>query len=257
MNDRSWKEANEDAPQLKYVDVETFIQFAEYCYTKNYRAIVEVVSEGERSIKGDDDNSDDDNDEDENPSEEGIKACFAHCRCYRQNRIETDTYWTLGKHICYSCDLPKPELWREFMNRKFGSFYLTHDDLRTHLDNMRPQDKVAIKVIQHAKLCVFADQYLLQPLIDLCLHKLHRDLLEYDIEENGVQEIVDLLNYVYENTSSSEVAAGARWDLRDLVMTFAVCKAEMLVEDPAFGVLMESGTEVASDFARYIVKRLV
>ena len=96
----------------------------------------------------------------------------------------------------------------------------------------------------------------MQPLKDLCLHKLHQDLLHYDIKEHGVEEIRDLLVYVYDNTSSANLGAGAGWDLRDLVMIFAACKAEMLVEDVAFRLVLENGTEVASAFATYMVKRL-
>jgi hypothetical protein len=164
---------------------------------------------------------------------------------------------------CESCDLQKKskdgttsKLWNEFKDKKFGSIDLSHDDLRKHLDNMRPRDEIAADIIQHAKLFVFADQYLVQPLKDLCIHKLHRDLLEYDIEVNGVAEIADLLAYTYNNTPPELDGKGSGFELRDLVMTFAACKAEVLVDDAAFITMMEDGTEVSSAFARYLVKRL-
>ena len=138
MNDHSWKEANEEAPQLKYVDVETFIQFAEYCYTKNYRAIVEEVEEYESSV-GSAEKCE------EGPSEKTARVQVAQTTC--------DSW---GGHSLFFKsqppqileNQPRSKLWDEFMNRKFGSSY----DLRTQLDDMGPRDEVGINIIQHAKL---------------------------------------------------------------------------------------------------------
>jgi len=120
---------------------------------------------------------------------------------------------------------------------------------------MRPKDEITSKVTEHAKLLVFADKFLLQPLKDLCTHKLHRDLIEYDVKVSGVAEIADLFRYVYDNTYNElEITDGS--ELRKLVMVFAVCKAKMLVEDCDFADLIQSGGEVARDFTRTLVKRL-
>jgi hypothetical protein len=81
-------------------------------------------------------------------------------------------------------------------------------------------------------------------------------LLEYDIENSGVAEITDLLAYVYNNGPPELDGRGSGFDLRDLVMTFAACKAEKLVDGATFIAMMEDGTEVSSAFARYVVKRL-
>jgi hypothetical protein len=253
INNGAMKESNEKVAMLQYVSVETFSYFAEYCYTKNYRASPQNSAEGDVL-----------DEDDINFVKAMRKKNFvkSYCRCHNRGYY-TGSYISGGQLYCESCDLQKKskdgttsKLWNEFKDKKFGSIDLSHDDLRKHLDNMRPRDEIAADIIQHAKLFVFADQYLVQPLKDLCIHKLHRDLLEYDIEVNGVAEIADLLAYTYNNTPPELDGKGSGFELRDLVMTFAACKAEVLVDDAAFITMMEDGTEVSSAFARYLVKRL-
>jgi hypothetical protein len=47
INNGAMKESNEKVAMLQYVSVETFSYFAEYCYTKNYRASPQNSAEGD------------------------------------------------------------------------------------------------------------------------------------------------------------------------------------------------------------------
>lgn len=237
------KESNEKFAELADVDAHTFNRFVEYCYTKNYHATrtnAEDISDFEVEV---DDSS--------------IWCC---CRKGHEPERSKGVWYCSRCHKRWST-VRNPgtivavgaNLWNQFESEKFGSLDITHDDLRKQIGNMRPKDSVTAKVAEHARLFVFSDKYLVRSLKDLCIHKLHRDLVEYDVKTSGVAEIVDLLRYVYENTFDGGDGSG----LRTLVITFAVCKAEELVDDDGFAGLMEGGGDVAVAFARTLVKRLV
>ena len=98
---------------------------------------------------------------------------------------------------------------------------------------------------------------MIQSLRDLCLHKLSRDLEAFDFSDDSAGEFAELFRYVYANTSGNDdETIGTGGELRDLVTTYAACKAEFLVENKAFLEALEEGGEGVSAFAVFIVKRI-
>ncbi|OOF96324.1 hypothetical protein ASPCADRAFT_144635 [Aspergillus carbonarius ITEM 5010] len=104
-------------------------------------------------------------------------------------------------------------------------------------------------LVFHAKLYVFATRYLIPALAQLCLRKLHRDLLYLGFAESGLEgedeeqyalnrtksrKVLDLLHYTYTKTTRLEPITPTSAtqlrdnDLRKLVVHFAACKVRDL-----------------------------
>ncbi|KMU90198.1 hypothetical protein CIHG_08008 [Coccidioides immitis H538.4] len=98
-------------------------------------------------------------------------------------------------------------------------------------------------VLFHAKLYVFASRYLIPTLAQLCLTKLHRDLICYPLTTSSadnagptnVPKILELLHFAYTSTKREDPAFApanappARDNqLRNLVTHFAACKVREL-----------------------------
>ncbi|PWY89338.1 hypothetical protein BO70DRAFT_166034 [Aspergillus heteromorphus CBS 117.55] len=104
-------------------------------------------------------------------------------------------------------------------------------------------------LVFHAKIYVFATRYLIPALAQLCLRKLHRDLLYLGFAESSPEEededqhilnstkarkVLDLLHYTYNKTTRLEpITPTSATQLRDnelrkLVVHFAACKVRDL-----------------------------
>ncbi|PYH94807.1 hypothetical protein BO71DRAFT_409077 [Aspergillus ellipticus CBS 707.79] len=140
-------------------------------------------------------------------------------------------------------------------------------------------------LVFHAKIYVFATRYLIPALAQLCLRKLHRDLLylgfaeptleeededQHSLNSTKARKVLDLLHYTYTKTTRLEpITPTSATQLRDnelrkLVVHFAACKVRDLaaycppVESDlgskprklsvqGFRALLDTTTELASD----------
>ncbi|ETN44600.1 uncharacterized protein HMPREF1541_10270 [Cyphellophora europaea CBS 101466] len=117
----------------------------------------------------------------------------------------------------------------------------SHAEARTYLENLDPPVRPTNAIRCHAKLYVFAQQWMIEPLKKLCLHKLHRDLQSLAPADNFI-EIIRLLSYTYENTSTV-----IDKELRELVSAYAMWKAKVLVKLDDFKAFLRTGGEVVED----------
>jgi hypothetical protein len=291
MNNGSMRESTERVAVLEEVDVETFAQFAEFCYTGNYRAppkakLVEAV---------DGPNGMDAQMEEQNSPEMSLptRYCFKcgagwastipqgpmHCSncsystpsiycvlcrsCHSVARSQRERHQPVCPRCCEKAEVKRINMWKDntvILNRlkakKYGAMGMNHDELRAHIKNLKLEDELSEKLVCHAKLYVFATIYMVQPLKELCLHKLSRDLEAFDFGNDFAGEFTELFRYVYVNTSGNDDATiGTGSELRDLVVTYAVCKAEFLVENKAFLEALEEGGEGVLAFAVLLIKR--
>lgn len=161
---------------------------------------------------------------------------------------------------------------------EFASLEYTHQLPTTRDPTIKrpaPDPRVPY-LLFHAKVYVFAVRYLIPGLAQLCLKKLHRELLdltltpvsrEEDEEEASKFEarakmIIDLLHYTYGRTArlepvcQTEATMLRESELRKLVTQYAACKMKELaayspaaVGAPVFGLreLLDTTTELASD----------
>lgn len=108
-------------------------------------------------------------------------------------------------------------------------------------------------LIFHAKLYVFATQYLIEPLREQCLHALHRCLVRCDTLGVTVSDVLDLLEYTYQE-SGREEPAGKPCSLRELVILFAACESSSLNRDPRFRELLDQYAQMGSDLVMTLLK---
>ena len=92
--------------------------------------------------------------------------------------------------------------------------------------------------LSHARLYVFAEEYDIQALKSLALDELYVTLANYTLYADRIADIVELLHYVYHNTS--EKSEGME-DLRTLMMQYVRREYDTLKHDKDFGDLMMGG----------------
>lgn len=255
MIDNGMKESVDKIAMLESVDPETFELFLEFAYTGSYRAA-----------------SDDENEPLPLPERRHCTPCgevltrddVCPLGCMEHNPRKQPDYCahcgeggTDGDEYCDECFEKQVQNFcpLSFFNREYPLSKMSHDKARAYLPRLEPEDGPTSKLVSHAKLFVFANTYLIDDLQKLCLHKLHRDLLVYDLEVNGVDEIIVLLEYSYCNTEmADEGFPGVGVDLRNLAMAYAGGMATKLLKFPAFRTMIAKGGNLAVEFACLLVK---
>jgi hypothetical protein len=289
MNNGKLKESMERVAVLEDVEVDIFALFAEFCYTRNYRAPPKAKAAKAEDVP----NATNAQMPNQRPSQISLPTsyCFK-CHTVWTSRIPggqlncSNCAYGLFNLYCVLCGTPflishfgrsawpvcstcsnKVEvkrinpLWNGttlqqiLKEKKYGAMGMSHDELRAHLESVKPEDELSTKLVYHAKLYVFATMYMIQPLKDLCLHKLSRDLEAFDFEDDPTGEFAELFRYVYVNTSGNDDdTIGTGSELRDLVITCAASQARFLVENKVFLEVLEEGGEGASAFAVSVAK---
>ena len=80
--------------------------------------------------------------------------------------------------------------------------------------------------LSHARLHMLAGYYGIEKLEQLTLHKLHRTLCSFELHNERVSDVVDLLRFCFEEDE--------RQRLRKLVAMYTVCHFEKLWENVEF-----------------------
>lgn len=96
----------------------------------------------------------------------------------------------------------------------------------------------------HVKLYVFAEMYQVKQLSVLCLEKLWSILHSKKHRDLNISELVEFIDYVYNNTSDRP---GQAERMRKLVSTFAACLISMLGKMPPFQALLGRQPDLGKD----------
>lgn len=88
----------------------------------------------------------------------------------------------------------------------------------------------------HAKMYVFADYHGIDPLKDLSFQYLHHLLESFVLNRETRGDFVKLVEYTMDNTVDLDDSQDR---LRDLVITYAACHFEILIENKDFQSLMD------------------
>lgn len=91
-----------------------------------------------------------------------------------------------------------------------------------------PDDDCTEVFLSHARVYVFADYYGISTLQYVSLRKLREALIRYTLYEEGVSDLVQLLEYSFGNTADN---ADQQDPLRDLVCIYIACNMEFCVAD--------------------------
>lgn len=143
----------------------------------------------------------------------------------------------------------KSELWTAFRNKTYPNFVST---FRPRKNRESCEDYTEV-FLCHARLYVFAEKYDIEPLRNLCLHKLQDTLVKFTLYEERVGDIVELMRYAYSNTADR---SGSMDGLRSLLAHYAACVIEDLAQSDKFELLFEEFGSLARDLVHYLLKRL-
>lgn len=108
-------------------------------------------------------------------------------------------------------------------------------------------------LVQHARLYVFADKRCIKDLECMALYKLHRDLCAFSLSADNVSKVVELIEYVYDNTPSPDngTIPPAHKSLRGLMLAYVEELAHELIEYQEFkSMLMDIPELAVYGFAR-------
>lgn len=289
MNNGLMKESLERTAVLNDVEPETFIHFAEFCYKGNYWCTLRPVkfhfgSKSDAKLAelllstrlshyfcyycG------------EGPFEILERTRFPSCSssCYSDKGrcvicCSLNSVRTGDPRICRGCannyglNLPMQttvsnDHWQVFKNKKLDCMGMNYHELKEYLDGCSPKDEPTDALVSHARLFVFADRYDIRPLEDLSLYKLHRDLVSFKLLPDNISELVALLEFIYKNTMELD-DDHENWQftttecpLKDLVIQYLVCNAELLQHRWEFRNFLCHGGKIVDDYTCGLMKRL-
>ncbi|KAK6829244.1 hypothetical protein RU639_003487 [Aspergillus parasiticus] len=107
-------------------------------------------------------------------------------------------------------------------------------------------------LVFHVKVYIFATRFLIEPLRQQCLKSIHRDLCNFAVNRNNVSRILDLLEFTYAHTRRYELSQ--RSPIRELIIHYAACEARALAENQKLTDILDSDSEMGSDFVMKLVQ---
>ena len=90
--------------------------------------------------------------------------------------------------------------------------------------------------LSHARLYVFANEYLIYDLRTLALENLHETLKNFQLYPQRTSDIISLIHYVYENTKIPD--EGETEPVRAMLVEYVSFEMDILMKDLAFRDLM-------------------
>ncbi|KAF5138785.1 hypothetical protein E5D57_002571 [Metarhizium anisopliae] len=210
----------EDVFAWQHIERATFGRFAEFLYSGDYKAPGATLDLNKKPTKG--------------PQRYRNWFSMAAYSRFCHDRVETgvasldrDALWTLFKGLNYtlSDDADKESIPVE--------------------PNTVPQQSYVDVFLCHAKLFALAQEHSLRPLMRLTHDKLHRTLINFKLFEERMGDVVQLLRMCYENEHASGI--------RDVVVHYAACHAELLWGNREFVDLVGSNCELSQNFITAII----
>ena len=108
--------------------------------------------------------------------------------------------------------------------------------------------------LAHASLYVLGDFWLSDSLKALALHKLHKTLCIFQLDDENIKDIIDLARYAYkEEGKGFEKGIGG---LRSMVCQYMVLNAAVLSPYTEFTELLAEGGQFVTDFFKFVIPRM-
>lgn len=104
--------------------------------------------------------------------------------------------------------------------------------------------------LAHAKVYVMADCWGVEALAELSKNKIHQILIVFNLTEDTIDMIINLVNYVCENTTDE----GGRDILRDVLYRYCTIHIELLSRSEQFQELLRERGDLANAIIQYLVK---
>jgi hypothetical protein len=261
MNNERYKEAREGTANLESVEVSVFVSFCEFAYAGNYRehikrynpdseAYVKAIAEKGKPLKeiklG----------EEAEPGE--AEVGFEGIAPQNDDLFYAEDVWseteptrkrTMKEEFAamyqrqHTTITKAEQLWKDF---KALSFEQKRSINKQSANTIGGDGSIAptMLLLQHAKIYVFAQEYLIYKLCALSLSRLHGHLKVHELTELTIGDIVEVLEFAYTHTAKRE---SSETDLRKLIVHFVACNADIFKRDPNFRSLLEENGEMACD----------
>ncbi|KAI5868183.1 hypothetical protein GGS23DRAFT_591975 [Durotheca rogersii] len=227
------KEARESVAEWPEVDEGTFVRFCEFAYTGSYKPAAPIRRPLPKSQ--------------ESPtSQPGQKGPFG---IYDDLGIAIE-----DGYVYEGCSMRGSYNWQRETKNKWKLFQAAEVGAGAEAANTEAEDDYGETLLSHARLYVLADMYAVEPLMALCVRRLHRTLKVFRLH-GGVRtaDLAQLFEYAYHNTRPDTPGPPARVDrLRELLAAYAACRIYELWDNPQLRAALEIG-----DLSKNILAQLL
>ncbi|KAK4059754.1 hypothetical protein Trihar35433_10570 [Trichoderma harzianum] len=216
----NFAEATDKCVKWTSVDEDTFIRFWQYTYTGKYTAAppvsVAIESKPEATPKVQ-----------PPPKQPPIPALF-------------DSRRPPPKTVTPE-ELKRKALWKAFLKQRssdpVSTLYPPGFVRFTGAEDNLASENYTNTFLSHVRLFIFAECYGITALMTHSLNGLHWTLEKFTLHDERVSDVVDLVDYCYENSVPQP--------LRDLVTLYAACKIDKLWKSEQFCALVEAHSELS------------
>lgn len=137
-----------------------------------------------------------------------------------------------------------------FKSLEYPAAGLTHGNFSERLNQHKTGSvEQSVTLDFHTKVYILANKYLVNDLQAITLHKLHRHLANFQIEDEAIDEVIDLVLLTYTNTQDGgDILQQTNDKLRYLVMVYVTAEASALLKYENFRSMLGAGGAHTSDF---------
>lgn len=128
------------------------------------------------------------------------------------------------------------------MRRFLEDAHLTYDMVCMRGNDENPNRSWSDVFLAHAKVYVMADCWGVEALAQLAKNKIHQILVVFDLEENTINTIINLIDYVFDNTTDE----GCRDILRDVLSRYCAVYIKLLSKSEQFQKLLRARGDLSN-----------
>ena len=254
-------ESNAGRVNLANVDEATFVLFCEFAYTRDYTSQELEILLSADDVKVEDQEYLDAGDSPTEPQESQTQLAFQAWQAARSD-VHMDEVAVPAKPVKAKVTPFGPlstkkkkqdRMWIKFQRRQYP---VSLAQPFSPPQNHEPCEDFSGVFLAHAKLYVFADQWDVRPLRNLVLYKLHQTLCNFTLYQERVVDIVELLEYAYDNEHIKDRQGKTVDQLRVLLCSYVACALEDLRKSEDFEDLLEEKGALGHDIIDQLTKHL-
>lgn len=192
----------------------------------------------------------------------GCDTAFAQAR--HQDILPYYCTQCLERSIIQDCDPRDMDLVKHDLQH-INKFSEVFRHVETYLKQAAPLSSSPKPLIDHAKMFVFADLYMVDAMKPLALCEMYRQLALLTVDDGNIGQLVDLVRYTYANTGAYDDSADhltssadklvqkedkyniETMSLRSLVRIHVTDRLKVLAKYEAFRQLFAEGGDLATD----------
>ena len=104
------------------------------------------------------------------------------------------------------------------------------------------EERILATLLYHAKLCVLADRYLIPKLRKKCLANLYKTLVDIDLDTLNVDNVLDLVNFVYPGDGMQGVP-----ELKEMASRYVAANIGTFRQHERFKLMMQEIAQLGAD----------